>query len=523
MVRRGHIDLYARATCAWKDGFESSDIVTFSKKEIKFKPITVSKASAPSPIASPISIFEALAPMPPAMPPLPKSAVEVSLPLTAVWGNPRKMMLAQRSRRAAIEDIIDEHCAPSEPLLSRAHLNTKSKHLETSADRNDKTKKAMERGLLTKHWTKRRAAKAAAQAAHEARLAEMVATEASETSDGEVKIAVPRGNERKPPRETAVKRERVRRQARREARDLKCLGADETLEGALEWTALHEASTLFAKKASPEKKPLKPPPTPPAPKLAEAMADAVLDEVLPSRARLAVKSKDPLEAKAAQHAKAVKRGLEKKHWLKVKRSKAAARREHADKLLDLQMEGLMTEHAAPQDAGTPASTRKPRDPYAPKREMSRRNARREARDRKCYMFDDPIEVLALTPDAPPKHKPSGPDPRKLLTKQIIKLLALESRGAALTEVFGEGVILSLDAARDLFSMMIISRQLAARDTASLETERALQDTIAALSGKGAKRKLKALGKKPYKVPKGRGTTAYLRQPFMTKAQGKRAC
>ena len=155
---------------AYKDSFESFGL---DDETIVFKkPLKVVQSKIASPPRSPDSIFTSLAPVPPLIH-LPKSVAPditrfeaPSLPLTAVWGNARKLVLAKRSQRQELEDIIDEHLA-SEALLSKARLAVKVNYLETAAERDIK---AMERGLLNKHWIKHRAQKRAARAEHETHM-----------------------------------------------------------------------------------------------------------------------------------------------------------------------------------------------------------------------------------------------------------------------------------------------------------------------------------------------------------------
>lgn len=213
-----------------KSGIDQEDTIIF-KKSMKGEPTSPRSTMEGSPPGSPDSIFHSLAPkLPTMMPLLPKPAMPLeetpSLPVTAVWGNAHKLMLAKRSRHETLEAVIDEYLA-FESLVSRARLPTKV-HFETAAARNVK---AMERGLLNKYWIKQRAQKHAKRAEYEARVAAEEAAEAAATNEEEaaVETAVVAPT-CKPRREYAAKREKVRRDARRQARDLKCFSYDDPIE-----------------------------------------------------------------------------------------------------------------------------------------------------------------------------------------------------------------------------------------------------------------------------------------------------
>ena len=414
MRGKGISNVFIASRIAYKDGFEShsfdEDEMVVFKKPVK---VGVVKPKIASPPKSPNSIFSSFAPVPPAIK-LPQSVATApatkfevpSLPLTAVWGNARKLVLAKRSQRQALEDIIDEHL--DEPLLARARLPTKVNYLETTAQRNIK---AMERGLLNKHWIKHHAGKRAARAEHEAHVKEMEAALEStgEAKDQEEAVTPSPANARKP-RGHAVKHEKIRRNARRAARDFKCFEFDDSIEVA----ALDEAPAVFEPKLVPEAAVAGERIVVPHSKYVAELDDIIdahlLTDRLVSRAHLPIKAQQQgRETAVDRHAKAKQRGLRKKRWIKVRAEKRAARAEHEAHVKEMEAALESTGEAKDQEeAATPSNARKPRG-HTVKHEKIRRNARRAARDVKCFDFNDSIEWVPLAPEGaaggtpPPPH------------------------------------------------------------------------------------------------------------------------
>jgi len=124
------------------------------------------------------------------------------------------------------QDIILD-AFTDEQLDMRSRLPVKTICLDSKKEQKRKEK---ERGLREKHWKKHRAERRAARAAHEAYL---LAEEAKGVeSEGDELLEDRIVAERKQPRCHAAKREKIRRQQRRFARDSRCFAAEDAIEAA---------------------------------------------------------------------------------------------------------------------------------------------------------------------------------------------------------------------------------------------------------------------------------------------------
>jgi hypothetical protein len=226
--------------CVDRDAFEFDlEDVTFTKE----KRVDVS--------TSPVSIVAELsATRPPKMKPLPAPVVAptpsddamIPLPPATVWGHRHKIWIARCKDRRMIEDMIKAHESSDVALEQRACLPVKTSHLERKAERR---LKARNRGLMSKHYDKRRKARLASRKDRDDRLAAEQENEAKQEKkeraawrpalDDEVRAEVEEPEPKaRPSRKTAERREKVRRSQRRAARDAKCLVPDDPIE----WAAL---------------------------------------------------------------------------------------------------------------------------------------------------------------------------------------------------------------------------------------------------------------------------------------------
>jgi len=218
-----------------------------------------------------------------------------------------------------------------------------------------------------------------------------------------------------------------------------------------------------------------------------------------SHRHLPVKSKH-IEAKGDAHLKVKERSLLKKHWIKVREARRDALAEE---------EALAAAWNGEEIAED--NERKPPRATAAKREKVRRNQRRLARDQKCYAAWDPIEADALDHDKPAK-KPKVKNPFK--GRRFRAMMQRESSGAALSDVFQGGVMLSCAAARDLKMMMVSCGRLQTpQELESLFTQRPTTPHMALGYLHAVKHRAKMAGH--------RGSRSILRQPATVKAQGKR--
>lgn len=318
--------MFARDVMDMKDSFESVYFIDEGPKKSLLKPLLRSKAPMSPAASSPISIFSPLAPIVPEIKllaePLPKSVVEVAeaptLPASSVWGNAHKLVLARRSRRAALEDIVDEYMG--QEMDYRANLPTKTTHLEKKSEQNVK---AMERGLLKKHWAKHRAVKAAADESHKTFL------EAWE-AEGEVES---HPSKLRKYSATKLKVEKIRRNERRAARDAKCFDPYDAVEYA--------ALDAWPAEAAPKKSHKQWPPV--LPVCTTLHSEDIIEEVLEEKldVRLPVKSSG-YGAQAERRTKEKEYGLLKKHWVKHRAVKRAANEAHEKFLAEWEAEDEVT-------------------------------------------------------------------------------------------------------------------------------------------------------------------------------------
>jgi len=517
--RTFELNYYQRGALAAKDNFESDGAI--DKAIVKEPVVKNSMKGLASPKLSPVSIFASLAPNMPDMPLLPRSVVETKqspppaapLPPTAVWGRAHKLMLTRRSRHSTLEDVIDEHL--SEELTSRARLQLKAPQRFEPTKRNEK---AMERGLLEKHWKKHRAERHLARMALEA----MLAAETDDVESEELGEESVEKKMRKPPRRNALVRDKTRRNGRQAARDRKCFAVGEPGEEE----ALELAATLFKKESPAERRNETKVARLPSTGVDKERSAAVvtqrfLDQAIHSCARPPVK--EMVGTKSERKAKEKNRGLDAKYWAKYHSLK---RVKHAMWQAFEALQAVPEDEAGEdEDEGAslpsgPTNSRKPPRDTKTKREKIRRSARCNARDRKCFEYGEPHEWIPFPAEqlAATHQKTTAFVPLALLA-----LLQRESTGASLSELSRGGVLLSREAATDLSDMMTSLRKQTYRRRIKTKSEETKKAAAAAVEKRvGSPLPTKMNEQKTYndKVPKV-GTMSYLRQPALLKAKGKR--
>jgi len=200
--------------------------VIFKVKQLK----AAQNPKPKSPPHSPDTIFSALAGVLPPTIKLPKTKAEASspwdasarlLPVNAVWGGGRKVWVSPRE-----QEILD-HWLDEVLMTSRAQLPSKTHTVWSDKARVDKLKHA---SLTTKYWVKQRAEKRVLLAHDDRMHVDDKLRRIGEEHDGDDGLFSLGEHNFKPPRKHAERRARVRRAARRSARDSKCFSWDDAVE-----------------------------------------------------------------------------------------------------------------------------------------------------------------------------------------------------------------------------------------------------------------------------------------------------
>jgi len=223
-------------------------------------------------------------------------------------------------------------------------------------------------------------------------------------------------------------------------------------------------------------------------------------EALTNRWFLPVKTTH-LGRRSERNGKDRDRGLLKKNYIKRAKARRMTRQAHvaAEAALDT---------GANSDKAKKVSWHR-----SVKHSKVRRNARRGARDRKCYAADEPIEAQAIDIASKLFKRVKKPRPKEFHQQPaVISMLKQDSKGARLSDIFEGGIILSCAAAQDLQAMMADTRQ-ATIDMLSPAQKPAI--SVKTLYY------LEAHRKAAQRASGGRGAKAYMRQPSLVKAQGKR--
>jgi len=185
-------------------------------------------------MGSPASIVSSLASQPPPMKALPEPMAvapkpdEPSLPSTAVWGG-RRIWTSPRGQEVLNQWLDDVQ------LLSRSKLAIKTHSTYSEMQRAEKAK---QKGLMHKHWGKKRVQKSRARAAADA-LAEQLAMQMAGDADAPgIPTRPPEATSDSAPvcrdgkmrgerRKNGVIVAKLRRSQRRAARDRKCFAFDD--------------------------------------------------------------------------------------------------------------------------------------------------------------------------------------------------------------------------------------------------------------------------------------------------------
>lgn len=237
----------------WKNR-DAKDALEFYPNEdqpviFKAKQLKAAQNQMKTPPQSPDTIFSSLANVPPPMklpqPKATKATVNASpttslLPPAAVWGGGRKVWTSRRE-----QEILDQWLDEVK-MTSRARMPAKAYTVWSDKERADKSK---HRSLTTKYWIKRRSENRALLAHEDMQITDKLHRIAEDDDDDEAdgdpnggrdrdndldQQALLHGSSRKTfdykPRNQMARRAKVRRAARREARDSKCYRWDDWVE-----------------------------------------------------------------------------------------------------------------------------------------------------------------------------------------------------------------------------------------------------------------------------------------------------
>jgi len=133
--------------------------------------------------------------------------------------------------------------------------------------------------------------------------------------------------------------------------------------------------------------------------------------------------------------------LKKKFWVKRSSARREQRRAYEATVADMEAEmerALDIDETSSADEVEVRSVRRGPHPHATSRSKARRMQRRDARDRKCFAFNDPVESAALDATADSRQPTAVEKKRRKLREalpvahhQTSSLIFIESKGAPL--------------------------------------------------------------------------------------------